>query len=112
MDESCYLPFFLEDITGRVLVNPQGTEMDVHRSFSDEISASYFRTRDSLPELIRDFLVKRGQVPYEKIKIEEHIIEPGYPLFVFGTLRDNPEQVSWTPQPHVAGGATAAAACE
>lgn len=102
MDESCYVPFFLQDSTGRVLIDPQGAEMDVHRSFSDEISASYFRTRDLLPSHIRDFLVKRGQVPYEKIKIEEHVIQPAYPLFVFGTLGDNPGHVAWTPQPQVA----------
>jgi hypothetical protein len=102
MDESCYVPFFLEDSTGRVLIDPQGAEMDVHRSFSDEISASYLRTGDLLPLHVRDFLVKRGQVPYEKIKIEEHVIQPGYPLFVFGTLGDNPGHVAWTPQPHVA----------
>src|SRR5208283_5991644 len=37
LDESFYVPFFLEDTTGRVLIDPQGAEMDVHKSFSDEI---------------------------------------------------------------------------
>jgi hypothetical protein len=103
LDESLYLPFFLEDSTGRMLIDPQGADMDVHRSFSDEIGASFFRSRDLLPENIRDFLVKRGLVPYEKIKIEERVIQPGFPLFVFGTLGDNPAPASWEPRPYFAG---------
>jgi E3 Ubiquitin ligase len=104
LDESLYLPFFLEDSTGRVLIDPQGAEMDVHRSFTDEIGASFFNSRDLLPVNVRDFLVKRGLVPYEKIRVEERSIQPGYPLFVFGTLGDNPARGSWEPRPHFAGG--------
>jgi E3 Ubiquitin ligase len=104
LDESLYLPFFLEDSTGHVLINPQGAEMDVHKSFNDEIGASFFNTRDLLPPNVRNFLVNRGLVPYEKIKVEERIIQPGFPLFVFGTLGDNPASASWSPRPHVAGG--------
>lgn len=97
LDESVYLPFFLEDGTGRVLIDLQGAEMDVHRSFSDEIGASLFSSRELLPTNIRNFLLKRGLVPYEKIKIEERIIPQGFPLFVFGTLGDMPSQNSGQP---------------
>jgi hypothetical protein len=106
LDESLYLPFFLEDSTGRVLIDPQGAQMDLHRSFKDEIGASIFRTRELLPANVLNFLVNRGLVPYEKIKIEERIIQPGFPLFVFGTLGDNPSSCSWVPLPHLAGHAT------
>lgn len=108
LDETLYLPFFLEDSTGRVLIDPQGAEMDVHRSFNDEIGASFFNSRDLLPPNVRNFLATRGLVPAEKIKIEEHIIQPGFPLFVFGTLGDNPASASWVPRPHLAGGGTSA----
>ena len=104
LDESLCMPFFLKDSTGRMLINPQGADMDVHRSFSDEIGASFFNSRGLLPENVRNFLVKRGLVPYEKIKVEERIIQPGFPLFVFGTLGDNPAPASWDPLPHLAGG--------
>lgn len=104
LNESLCVPFFLEDGTGRMLIDPQGAEMDVHRSFSDEIRASFFNSRDLLPENVRGFLVNRGLVPYEKIKIEERIIQPEFPLFVFGTLGENPSRGSWEPRPHVAGG--------
>jgi hypothetical protein len=90
LDESLYVPFFLEDSTGRVLIDPQGADLDVHRSFSDEVGASFFRTEGLLPPNIKDFLVKRGLVPYEKLKLEERIIPRGFPLFVFGTLGENP----------------------
>ncbi len=104
VNESAYLPFFLKDNTGRVLIDPQGAEMDVHRSFSDEIGASCFNSRELPPENIRNFLVMRGLVPYDKIKVEERIIQPGYPLFVFGTRGDNSAPGTWAPRPHVAGG--------
>lgn len=105
LNESAYVPFFLEDSTGRVLIDPQGAEMDVHRSFSDEIGASYFNNRDLLPANIRNFLVMRGLVPYDKIKVEERVIQPGFPLFVFGTLGDNPAPGTYAPQVHVDGSA-------
>lgn len=99
LDESLFVPFFLEDGTGRVLIDPKGADMDVHKSFSDEIGASIFLTRDLVPPNIRDFLAKRGLVPAEKIKLEERIIPRGYPLFVFGTLGDNTVGNGWSPRP-------------
>jgi hypothetical protein len=104
LDESMYVPFFLEDSTGKVLIDPQGAEMDVHRNFSDEIGTSFFGSRDLLPDNIRNFLVQRGLVPYNKIKLEECIIKPEFPLFVFGTLGENRTMESWLPLPHVSGG--------
>lgn len=103
LDESLYVPFFLEDSTGRVLIDPQGAEMDLHRSFKDEIGASFFRTRELLTTNVLNFVAKRGLVPSNKIKIEERIIQPGFPLFVFGTLGDNPSSRSWAALPHLAG---------
>jgi hypothetical protein len=99
LDESLYVPFFLEDSTGRVLVDPDGADLDVHRSFSDEVSLSFFHT-GLVPLKVRDFLVKRGLVPQEKIKLEERIIPQDFPLFVFGTLGENPALNSWSARPH------------
>lgn len=92
LEESLFVPFYLEDSTGRILIDPKGAELDVHRSFSDEIGASFFRTRDLLPPHLQNFLVKRGLVPYEKLKLEERIIPQGMPLFVFGTLGENTQR--------------------
>jgi hypothetical protein len=108
LDESMYVPFFLEDNTGKVLVDSEGAAMDVHKNFSDEIYAMAFSNRDLMPTNIRDFLVNRGLVPYNKIKVEERIIQPGFPLFVFGTLGENPGLDSFAGRPHVSGGGTSA----
>ena len=92
LDETLFVPFFLEDTTGRVLVNPQGAQMDVHRSFNDEIDVAVFSMPGVCPPNVRDFLARRGLVPAQKIKLEERIIPQTFPLFVFGTLGENPEE--------------------
>ena len=102
LDESVCLSFFVEDSTGKVLVNPQGAHLDVHRDFFDEIHASTFERPGLIADQLRKFLLLRGLVPYDKIQIEERVIKPSYPLFVFGTLGENPGS-SWSALPHVAG---------
>ena len=102
-DESVSVPFFLEDATGKVLVNPQGADLDVHRNFSDEMSTSHFRPGGPVPEHIRRFVAERGLLAGDKIRLEERVIKPGYPLFVFGTLGENRGETSWIPTRHSAG---------
>ena len=104
VDESLSVPFFLEDSTGKVLVNPQGASLDVHRSFYDEVyTMSALGANSLVPESIRKFIAIRGLVAGEKVRLEEHIIQPGFPLFVFGTLGENRLLNSWNAQPHVSG---------
>jgi len=89
-DESLHVPFFLDDNTGRVLVDPQGAEMDIHRDFHDEFSTSIFSGRFEMPPNIGDFLVRYGVSTDKKIKIEEYCIKPKNALFILGTLAQNP----------------------
>ena len=103
LDESLSVPFFLDDGTGRVLIDPQGAHMDVHRNFSDEVSASALRSPNLVPEHLRNFLATRGLVPSERIKLDERIIPQGFPLFVFGTLGENTAMSTWIPRPHING---------
>ena len=102
LDESLSVPFFLDDSTGKVLINPQGAELDVHRNFTDEVQTSGFGKGSLIPENIRKFVALRGLLSGDKIRLEERIIKPGYPLFVYGTLGENPGQTSWAPTPHAA----------
>ena len=102
LDESACLSFLVEDNTRKVLVNTQGAHLDMHRDFFDEVSALAFQTPGLLPDRLRQFLAWRGLGPYGKVRIEERVIKPGYPLFVFGTLGDNPGSC-WSPRPHLAG---------
>ena len=97
-DESLHVPFFLDDNTGRVLVDPQGAEMDIHRDFHDQFSTSLFSGRFEVPPNIGDFLVRHGVSTDQKTKIDEYCIKPKNALFIVGTLAQNPGlSVSETP---------------
>jgi hypothetical protein len=96
-DESLYVPFFVEDSTGRMLVNPQGAELDVHRNFNDEIGGSLFASRDMMPENIAMYLLRNGLAGADATRIEEYCIKPDYPLFVLGTLGANDMRGLWKP---------------
>jgi hypothetical protein len=102
-DESLYVPFFVEDSTGRMLVNAQGAQLDVHCNFKDEIGTSFFGSNDMVPPNVSRFLLRYGLVGVEGIRLEEYCIKPEYPLFVFGTLGRNVSgQVpQWSPASQV-----------
>jgi hypothetical protein len=97
-DERLHVPFFLDDNTGRVLVDPQGAEMDIHRDFHDEFGTPLFSSTMEIPSNISSFLVRHGVSTDKKIKVEEYCIKPKNSLFVLGTLAHNPGlSVSATP---------------
>jgi E3 Ubiquitin ligase len=89
-DESLHVPFFLDDHTGRVLVDPQGAEMDIHRDFHDEFSTSLFSVGLEIPDNISRFLERHGVSSDKKIKIDEYCIKPKNALFIVGTMARNP----------------------
>ena len=104
-DESLHVPFYLEDETGRILVNPQGAELDIHRDFHDEFGASIFSSDLGVPATISNFLLAHGASSDKRTKIEEYCIKPKNALFILATLAENPGlQVTGTPvrslQPH------------
>ena len=89
-DESLHVPFFLDDNTGRLLVDPQGAEMDIHRDFHEEFSNSMFSGDLQVPPNISTFLVRNCISTNQKLKIEEYCIKPKNSLFILGTLAQNP----------------------
>jgi hypothetical protein len=95
-DESLYVPFFIDDSTGRVLVDPRNAELDVHCNFKDEIGVSYF-AGGMMPANVAAYLARNGLAASDSTRIEEYCIKPDYPLFVFGTLGANPLRGQWTP---------------
>jgi hypothetical protein len=99
-DESLFVPFFLRDDTGRVLVNAQGADMDVHRNFKDEFGSSFFSSDDMPMGTVQDFL-RRNRVSGKHIRLEERCIKPDYPLFVLGTLGENTARFGSTPERHL-----------
>ena len=89
-DESLHVPFYLEDETGRLLVNPQGAELDIHRDFHDEFSTSLFSSNLEIPANITNFLLMHGVSTDKKTRVEEYCIKPKNALFILGTLAENP----------------------
>jgi hypothetical protein len=89
-DESRHVPFFLDDNTGRMLIDPRGAEMDIHCDFKEEYNKSIFFSGKEMPETVSGFLARHGISTDRKVKIEEYCIKPKNALFVLGTLTENP----------------------
>jgi hypothetical protein len=88
--ECMHLPFFVDDNTGRPMVDPRGAELDLHRDFEQQFCDSFFTTKDPAPPNVVSFLARHGVVTNNKIKVEEYCIKPKNALFVLGTLAENP----------------------
>jgi len=88
--ECFHVPFFLDDNTGRVLIDPRGAELDIHKDFEQEFCDSFFTTKEPAPDNVRGLLARHGIATNNKIKVEEYCIKPKNALFVLGTLAENP----------------------
>jgi len=89
-DECRHLPFYLDDNTGRVLVDPRGADMDLHCDMQEKYHRSVFFSGPEMPGCVADFLLRHGADPEKQIKVEEYCIKPKNALFVLGTLSQNP----------------------
>ena len=88
-DESLHVPFYLDDNTGRLLINPQGAELDLHRDFHEEFSHSIFFEKE-MPDRVRQFLMRYAVSVERKVRVDEYCIKPKNFLFILGTLSENP----------------------
>lgn len=93
-----HVPFFLDDNTGQVMIDPRGADLDLHRDFQQEFCDSFFTIKEEVPPNVHAFLARHGIMTNNKIKVEEFCIKPKNALFVLGTLDDNPGLVL-TPEP-------------
>ena len=89
-EENLHVPFYLDDSTDKILVDPRGAEMDLHCDFQEEYNRSVLFEGPEMPGCVREFLQRRGVDPSKRIKVEEHCIKPKNFLFVLGTLSQNP----------------------
>jgi hypothetical protein len=96
--ECMHVPFFLEDTTGKVMVDPSSAELDLHCDFKQEFCDSFFTMKDKVPESVRDMLSRHAVATTNRVKVEEFCIKPKNALFVLGTLGENPG-LELTPQP-------------
>ena len=90
-DETLHLPFFIDDSTGQLLIEPLGADLDLHRDFREEYAASFFSSNlDDVPPRVSVFLSRHGVVPGRRLRVEERSIKPEETLFIAGTLTENP----------------------
>lgn len=88
--ECMHVPFYVDDNTGVLLVDPRGAELELHRDFEQEFCNSFFTTKDPAPSNVVAFLARHGVATDNKIKVEEFCIKPKNSLFILGTLAENP----------------------
>jgi len=90
-DETLHLPFFIDDSTGQLLIEPMGAELDLHRDFREEYSPSFFSSNlDDVTPRVSVFLSRHGIITSRRLRIEERSIKPEDALFIAGTLTENP----------------------
>jgi hypothetical protein len=85
--ETLAVPFYLEDETGRVLIDPRGAELQIE-STPAEFSATE-------PERMRRFIGRHlgANATAAATTATECSIKPGDMLFVLGSVRENPRTV-------------------
>jgi hypothetical protein len=97
-EETLYVPFYVDDNTDKLLIDPRGAEMDLHCDFQEEYNRSILFEGTEVPVHVSGFLARYGVNASARIKLEEYCIKPENFLFVLGTLSQNPGlDVSVTP---------------
>ena len=93
-EETLHIPFFLDDSTGQLLIEPLGADLDLRHDFRQEYAASLFSSdiagQDEVPPRVSVFLLRHGITPSRRLCIEEGAIKPNDALFITGTLMENP----------------------
>jgi hypothetical protein len=89
-EDVLHVPFYVDDGSGKVLIDPRGAEMDLHCDFKEEYHRSLLHGGTELPGYVEEFLTRHGVDPDTAIKVEEYCIKPKNYLFVLGTLSQNP----------------------
>ena len=82
IDEILCVPFFVEDKTGRLMIDPRGAETglpaQVDESCSPAEAAGY----------VREFLLRGGMAGADLVRLQERCIRPGEELYILGTLSE------------------------
>jgi E3 Ubiquitin ligase len=89
-EESLHVPFFVDDGTGTLLIDPRGAEMDLHCDFREEYNNSLFFRNANMSGAVSQFLLRHGANFERRLKVEEYSIKPKNFLFILGTLAQNP----------------------
>jgi hypothetical protein len=87
-EESLSAPFFIDDGTGKLMVDARGAQAELPAVFSEE----YSRTP---PDYAQHFLNRHGVSSGLEVKLEEYVVRQGETLFAMGTLRESTAE-EWT----------------
>lgn len=81
--ETLFTPLFVEDETGRLMIDPRGAEIELPSAYDEQISGA------SMTECSRRFLRRHGLSTSGGTTVSEYAIKPGDPLLVLGTLGES-----------------------
>lgn len=81
--ETIYAPLFVEDETGRLMIDSRGAQLDLPFAYDEAINGA------SMTECARRFLRRHGLSDLGSATVTESVIKPGDPLLVLGTLAEN-----------------------
>jgi hypothetical protein len=81
-EESLSAPFFLDDGTGKLMVDARGAQAELPAAFSEEYSSD-------VPGYAQRFLSRHGVSSDAGVEMEEYVVRQGDTLFAMGTLREN-----------------------
>ena len=88
-DETMYVPFFIDDSTGQLLIEALGADLELHPRFRGEYAPALLDS-DDVPLTVSGFLSRHGIDLDRNLRIEERLIKADDALFVAGTLMENP----------------------
>jgi hypothetical protein len=90
-EETLHLPFYIEDATGHLLVEPFGAALDLHQNLREEYDASLSpSSSENIPQRVSGFLARQGIFSDRPTRVEEWSIQPNTPVFIAGTITENP----------------------
>jgi len=90
-EESGHLTFQVEDLTGKLSVEPAGAELDLRQCFREEYApfSKGDPSHHAIPAHIFTFLARNGVAPDRATCVEECCLRPTSPVFVTATIIEN-----------------------
>jgi hypothetical protein len=88
--ETIFTPLFVQDETGRLMIDPRGAQLDLPNEYEETIEG------ESMSECARRFLRRHGLSTAGATTVTECTIKPGDPLLVLGVLGEADPAASGT----------------
>jgi hypothetical protein len=92
-EETLCVPFFIDDGTGQLMVDPRGAEINLQPDIDEQCAL------ESFPVSWRGVLERHGVVGMSSCWVREWNIKPGDALYVLGTLAEKATQPAWRKMP-------------